>query len=78
MCLIEAALAADRIVASNDDTVRHLFSSASQKVAALRQVMWVNPTTEEEKPIEWLEGGAPDEAERHLGFSCGDDDNDHS
>lgn len=57
-CLLEAALAADRIVLSLDDTVRALFADAARHVGELRAVMWSNPDILDEATVAWLENGA--------------------
>lgn len=70
--LIEAALAADHTVISNDETARSLFRSITQEVGLLKMVVWVNPVRPEEHAIEWLEGGAKKEQQRRLAFEEGD------
>jgi hypothetical protein len=66
-CLIEAALASDKTVISLDDkTARKLFSQASQNIDEIKEIVWVNPAKNEEKPIEWLMNGAPPETQRFL------------
>ena len=42
-CLIEAALATDKIVISLDEVVRTLFATAAGSVGEIRRVVWVNP-----------------------------------
>jgi hypothetical protein len=64
--LIHAALAADHSIVSCDETARQLFGNASSTVADLSPIVWVNPDREEEKPIQWLEGGAGAEPDRML------------
>ncbi|MBD2325268.1 hypothetical protein [Alkalinema sp. FACHB-956] len=67
--LLEAALATDRSIVSLDEkTARRFFTQAAQKIAKLREIVWVNPDRLEEEPIEWLKAGAPADAERMLGF----------
>jgi hypothetical protein len=68
LCLIEAALATDKIVISLDDnTARKFFSEASVKIEELRDIVWVNPDkVDEENPIEWLKNGAEAESDRFL------------
>ena len=68
-CLVEAALATDRTVASLDERVRALFRQATEHVGALRAIVWVNPEQEEETPLLWLRNGAPAEPERMLGYA---------
>ena len=65
--LIEAAIATDRLVTSKDGSARGVFKDASDGVVELQQIVWVNPTCDNEKPIEWLENGARAEAHRMLG-----------
>ena len=65
--LIEAAIATDRLVASQDERARRAFGNASANVSELKQIVWVNPTQDEEKPIDWLRDGAKTEAHRQLG-----------
>ncbi|MBD2692356.1 hypothetical protein [Anabaena catenula] len=68
LCLIEAALATDKIVISLDDnTARKFFSEASIKIDKLKDIVWVNPDkVDEEQPIEWLRNGAKVESDRLL------------
>ncbi len=68
-CLIEAALATDRIVASLDEQVRELFRRATDRVGELRAIVWVNPEREEDDPILWLERGAPADSNLMLGYA---------
>jgi geranylgeranyl pyrophosphate synthase len=65
--LIEAAIATDRLVTSRDKEAREAFGNASDNVGELRQIVWVNPTQADEKPIDWLRNGAKTEAHRQLG-----------
>ena len=65
--LIEAAIATDRLVASQDERARRAFGNASANVSELKQIVWVNPTQDDEKPIDWLKDGAKAEAHRQLG-----------
>ncbi len=67
--LIEAAVDTDRRVVSCDETVRRLYRRVARMVDSLREIVWVNPTkTTDEKPILWLERGAPAEPCRKLGY----------
>ena len=65
--LIEAAIKTDRLVASQDERARRAFGNASTRVGELRQIVWVNPSRNDEKPIDWLRDGAKTEAHRQLG-----------
>lgn len=69
MLLIEAALLADKIVTSRDETVRQYFHEATSTIAILKQITWANPCKDDEKVIEWLENGAEREKERRLGYN---------
>jgi predicted nucleic acid-binding protein len=60
--LIEAALQADRIVVSLDETARMLF-----QVQELSTIIWVNPISEHHRIQSWLEQGAPPVDEWMLG-----------
>ena len=65
--LLQAALATDQTVISLDETVRQLFTHASQRVSEIRHIIWVNPDrTLEEYPIAWLQNGALPEPHRQL------------
>ena len=65
--LIEAAFATDQLVTSKDESARGVFKDASGGVSELRQIVWVNPTCDNETPIDWLRNGARAEAHRQLG-----------
>lgn len=65
--LLEAALQADRIVISRDETVRTLFRQCCPAVQEIRSVLWANPENETEEVVPWLEGGARMETARRLG-----------
>ena len=67
--LIEAALQADQIVISMDETVRHYFRKTALTIGIIRQIVWVNPCKDEETPLEWLKAGAALEKERSLGHA---------
>jgi hypothetical protein len=65
--LIEAARASDRNVISIDEEARGHFHAAAARVGLLREVCWVNPAVEEERPLDWLRQGAPGDRHRRLG-----------
>ena len=65
--LVEASLATDLTICSRDEEVRALFNNASSRVIELRNIVWVNPTQEDEHALQWLRDGALDEPERKLG-----------
>lgn len=66
--LLEAALAADRRIASLDETVRQHLKKHIKSFRDLGSIMWANPTVEREKARDWLFRGAPEEAHRRLDF----------
>ncbi|MCE2488870.1 MAG: hypothetical protein J4G17_02725 [Anaerolineae bacterium] len=66
--LLEAALAADRRVASMDDRARSHFLAVSPQIDIIRGIMWVNPDTDSVYCLDWLQRGAPIERERQLGY----------
>jgi hypothetical protein len=61
--LLEAALATDRRIVSNDDEARNSY----KEIRHIRLVLWINPSREEEDAIEWLNAGAKLERHRQLG-----------
>ena len=65
--LIEAAIATDRLITSNDGRARRAYRNVANEVEELKQIVWVNPTRDEETPIDWLRNGARAEAHRMLG-----------
>ena len=65
--LVEAALATDRLITSQDERVRSALGTASNNVGELKKIVWVNPTQGDEKPIDWLRDGAKAEEHRLLG-----------
>jgi hypothetical protein len=68
--LLEAALATDRRIVSLDENTAHkYFTDAAKEIVKLRSLVWVNPSKEEENPIEWLQNDAPVDRERMLGCS---------
>ncbi len=69
--LIEAALAADKIITSLDEAVRLLFDATATSVAELKRVAWINPDIVEEEYTLWLQGGAKHERKRLLGYRLG-------
>jgi hypothetical protein len=66
--LIEAALAADRIVVSRDERVRTYFSNASLAIDELTTILWANPVLKSERVVAWLTLGAKSEQPRLLGY----------
>ena len=65
--LVEAALATDRLITSQDERVRSALRTASNNVGELKRIVWVNPTRGDEKPVDWLREGAKTEERRLLG-----------
>lgn len=64
--LFEAALATDLRLASWDDNARGHFSRLAVTFTPLRPIMWVDPVTEGEQAVEWLEAGARTQRSRRL------------
>lgn len=62
--LIEAALAADKTIASCNDKERDKFKQVS--IEQIKNIVWRNP--KDEDVIEWLKEGAPPKDEYKLGF----------
>lgn len=67
--LVEAACQADKIIISMDEVVRGCFHGLSSYVPLLKQLAWINPCQETEKPLLWLRNGAECESARCLGRS---------
>lgn len=67
--LVEAACQADKIVISMDEVVRGCFHEIAHSAPQLRQLTWINPCQETEKPLLWLSNGAECETVRCLGYS---------
>jgi len=67
MGLIEGALGADLIIVSLDEEARNLFGDVAKGTTELKNIVWLNPCNDSEKPIVWLETGAPLERNRLLG-----------
>ena len=70
--LVEAALETDKTVISMDETARLCFHEVAQKIAVFKQIVWVNPSKDDELCIEWLQNGAEREKERLLGYRKAD------
>ena len=67
--LIAAALRTDKIVISCDDSARAHFATASERIAELSNIVWINPGIVGEATIEWLQNGAKSEKTHRLGFA---------
>lgn len=57
--LVEAALAADRIVVSCDDTARAQFRGLAAHAGLLHAVRWVNPLQDSDRLTAWMNRRAP-------------------
>jgi hypothetical protein len=70
ICLLEAALASDRIIISLDEnTARKYFHEAASTLKLLRSIAWLNPDKiETEQPIAWIQADCPFEEHRLLGY----------
>jgi hypothetical protein len=65
--LVEAALAADRVVVSCDKEASSILRKAARHIPALRDIMWVNPTEDHDHILRWLSAGAGRRDEFLLG-----------
>lgn len=63
--LIEAALVTDQRIIALDDAARALFSEASSNISEIQNILWINPASDSEQVIAWL-NGAPDQAKWAL------------
>jgi hypothetical protein len=66
LLLVLAALASDRIVASLDDRMRKLLGDLAPVSTVVGNLVWVNPATDEEAAVDWLERGARSEPARTI------------
>lgn len=64
--LIEAAIHADRIVSSCDNTARRRYARVSGVISDIASIMWTNPSEEEDGGANWIALGAPFEDARTL------------
>jgi len=64
--LYEAALATDLRIASWDENSHGHFRRLAATFDPLQRILWVNPVTEGERAVEWLESGAPAQRSRRL------------
>jgi len=69
--LIEAALASDCRVVSLDDTVKNLFSATTNSIPELRNILWVNPVSDDVKVIDWLKDDAPIDGKQYKKWRLG-------
>ena len=65
--LLEAALVFERRVASIERIARSWFARASATYQPIASICWVNPDTEYEAAMDWLQRGAPLEKALQLG-----------
>ncbi len=66
--LIEAALATDEAVVSQDDHARRDFKVIAGEYKRIKSILWINPVSEEDNALEWLNNGARKEDKLLLGF----------
>ena len=57
ICLVEAAIATDKIIISLDDKVRDYLVEVSENIPEVKLILWLNPDKESES-VKWLEKGA--------------------
>lgn len=65
--LLEAALASEQRIVSNDEAAYFHFYNASGSISQLRVIMWVSPTRNADACAEWLVTGAKEETKRKIG-----------
>lgn len=65
--LIKAALATDELIISSDETLRSLLKIFALQAGVIKSILYVNPTLEQDRVIEWLRDGAVVEKERQIG-----------
>jgi hypothetical protein len=65
--LLEAALAADRVVISKDEKAYAHFYRASDSIRQIRPVMWASPMRVADECATWLLAGAKPETKRQIG-----------
>jgi len=54
MCLLEAALGADKIILTRDDSLKKALAQRPDGNALLKSIKWVNPVTDGAKALEAL------------------------
>ena len=69
--LIEAAIMTGRSIIALDIAARNLFGEASENILEIQNILWINPTTDQEHVMAWLEGAA-DQADWQLGHNFTD------
>lgn len=67
ICLVEAAIATDKIIISLDDKVRDYLVEVSENIPEVKLILWLNPDKESES-VKWLEKGAILENKRLIGY----------
>lgn len=64
--LLEAALAADEMILSLNETDRRRFAEACSEIRSIRNIVWSNPDRDEDNCLDWLQRGASPEAHLRL------------
>lgn len=67
--LIQYSLASSKKIISRDRRARDRYSRSSEIVEEIRGILWINPETEPDKTIGWLDSGIPNVPE--LALYCG-------
>ena len=65
--LLEAALANDQRIISNDEAAYFHFFQASTVISQLRTIMWASPMRDADACADWLAAGAKPETKRKIG-----------
>ena len=66
--LVEAALNADLILVSLDESLKKLLKRSVSEIPEIGKILWVNPTKENDTFLRWLEDGAPFEEKWALEY----------
>ncbi len=66
ICLLEAAIATDKMIMSLDDKMRNYLLKVIEELPEIKGIIWINPSNEKEQAIQWLEDGANWDDKRQL------------
>lgn len=72
--LLEAAIAADRLLISKNRKDMERFIAITDRVGEIQMIVWVNPMNTDDLCFPWLENGCPAERHRMLGSKKHDND----
>jgi hypothetical protein len=66
--LVEAALVTDKTILSLDNALKSLLRTASTNIPQFKQLMYINPTMENQEVLTWIRNGANHERTWLLAF----------